>query len=54
MLADRIRQRSYIDILDDDSLLHIISLYRPVLLDEDDTQKHTALLGGEWHRERWW
>ena len=54
MPTDSIRQRSFIDILDDDSLLHIFSLYRPVLLDEDETQNSSVLLGGEWHRERWW
>ena len=54
MLTDSIRRRSFIDILDDDSLLHVFSLYRPVLLDEDDTQSSSVLLGGEWDRERWW
>ena len=52
-LTDSLLQRS-IDILDDDSLLHIFSLYRPPLLDEDDTRRSTDLLGGEWHLERWW
>jgi len=52
--TDSIRQRSFINILDDDSLLHIFSLYRPVILDEDETQNSSVLQWGEWHQERWW
>lgn len=54
MPMDSILQKSFIDILDDDSLLHIFSLYRPVLLAEDHTQNSSVLLGGEWNRECWW
>ena len=45
-----------IDILDDDSLLHIFHLYRPFLLDEDDTLNLSCLWGGSrgWVRGRWW
>src|SRR6266436_549518 len=43
-----------IHILDDDSLLNIFYLYRPALLDGDETY-HTRLEGGKpWGRERWW
>ena len=43
-----------IHVLDDDSLLHIFRLYRPALLDEDETDDSRILRGGEWSRERWW
>ena len=48
-----------IDILDDDSLLHIFYLYRPFLLgeDEDYEDKGTSRLWGgneRWVRGRWW
>ncbi|KAH9961875.1 hypothetical protein BJV74DRAFT_346686 [Russula compacta] len=45
--------RSLIHILDDDSLLNIFYLYRPVLLDGDEDDIG-ILQGGEWDRERWW
>src|SRR5712672_3684502 len=44
----------HIHILDDDSLLNIFRLCRPVLLDEDEGDDSRILLGGEWARERWW
>ena len=45
-----------IQILDDDSLLHIFYFYRPFLLGEDDEDKNTFLIGGSgsWVRGRWW
>ena len=43
-----------IDILDDDSLINIFRLYRPILLDEEETNDDRILQGGEWRRERWW
>ena len=48
-----------IDTLDDDSLLNIFQLYRPVLSDEEDgdedsTKDGSILRGGDWVRERWW
>ncbi|KAH9981788.1 hypothetical protein BJV74DRAFT_989281 [Russula compacta] len=43
-----------IHTLDDDSLLEIFYLYRPVLLDEDEVDDIRILQGGEWDRERWW
>jgi len=43
-----------IDILDNDSLLNIFRLYRPVILDEDEVDDCYILTGGEWSRERWW
>ncbi|KAH9981816.1 hypothetical protein BJV74DRAFT_66726 [Russula compacta] len=43
-----------IHILDDDSLLNIFHLCRPVLLDEDDVEAIRILRGGDWIRERWW
>jgi hypothetical protein len=46
--------RTSIDILDDDSLLNIFRLYRPVILDEDEVDDCRILTGGEWSRERWW
>ena len=48
------RPTASIDILDDDSLLHVFWLYRPFILGEgrNDT---TRLWGGEpWVRGRWW
>ncbi|KAH9955473.1 hypothetical protein BC827DRAFT_1271686 [Russula dissimulans] len=44
----------FIHILDQDSLLHILYLCRPVLLDEDETDDTRILQGGLWTRERWW
>jgi hypothetical protein len=49
-----IRHSTLIHILDDDSLLHIFHIYRPVLVDEDETNDDIVLLGGKWDRERWW
>ena len=43
-----------IDILDDDSLINIFRLYRPDLLDEEETNDVRILQGGEWRRECWW
>ncbi len=43
-----------IHILDDDSLINIFRLYRPVLLDEDEANDFRILERGEWGRERWW
>jgi hypothetical protein len=49
-----------IDTLDDDSLLNIFYLYRPVPSvsdedeDEDRTKEGSTLRGGDWTRERWW
>ena len=45
---------TFIDSLDDDSLLNIFCVSRPVLLDEDDDDDDRILDGGEWGRERWW
>ncbi|KAH9965649.1 hypothetical protein BJV74DRAFT_799593 [Russula compacta] len=45
---------SFIHILDDDSLLNIFYLYRPVLLNEDEDGDVLILQGGRWDRERWW
>ena len=46
--------RLHIHILDNDSLLNIFRLCRPVLLDEDKEDGLHILEGGEWDRERWW
>ena len=43
-----------IDVLDDDSLINIFRLYRPDLLDEEETNDVHILRGGEWRRECWW
>jgi len=45
---------TFIHSLDQDSLLHIFYLCRPVLLDEDETNNIVILQGGIWTRERWW
>ena len=45
---------TFIHTLDDDSLLNIFYLYRPVLLDEDEDDDTRILQGGKWARERWW
>ncbi|KAH9981810.1 hypothetical protein BJV74DRAFT_887316 [Russula compacta] len=45
---------TFIHTLDDDSLLNIFYLRRPVLLDEDEDDDTRILQGGEWARERWW
>src|SRR5712691_3096751 len=47
-------QRSFLHILDDDSLLNIFSLCRPAILDEDEADEDRILQGGKWGRERWW
>ena len=47
-------QRSFLHILDDDSLLNIFNLCRPAILDEDEADDDRILQGGEWGRERWW
>ena len=41
------------NILDDDSLINIF-VYRPDLLDEDESNDTRILQGGEWRRECWW
>ena len=46
--------KTCIHILDDDSLLCIFYLCRPVLLDEDEVNDTKILQGGDWGRERWW
>jgi hypothetical protein len=53
--ADNSTHTASIDILDDDSLLNIFHLYRPLLLGEDEDDE-TSLLGGDegWGRGRWW
>jgi hypothetical protein len=43
-----------IHTLDDDSLLKVFSLYRPLILDESEADNNQFLDGGEWNRERWW
>src|SRR5258708_501572 len=41
--------------LDDDSLLNMFSLCRPLILDETEADEAVQILeGGEWKRERWW
>jgi len=44
----------FINILDDDSLLNIFYLCRPVILDKDEEDPARILEGGNWDRERWW
>ena len=46
--------RSFVHILDDDSLFNIFDMCRPVILDEDVVEESRILVGGEWSRERWW
>jgi len=46
--------RSFIHVIDDDSLLNIFDLCRPVLLDEGPVDDVRILQGGEWIHERWW
>lgn len=48
------RPHTSIDILDDDSLLNIFYLSRPLLLDKDEENPARILEGGNWDRERWW
>ena len=43
-----------IEVLDDDSFINVFRLYRPDLLDEEETNDIHILRGGEWRRERWW
>src|SRR5258708_2889702 len=44
-----------IHILDDDSLLNMFFLCRPLILDETEAVNASQILGGgEWNRERWW
>ncbi|KAI0289080.1 hypothetical protein BC826DRAFT_640606 [Russula brevipes] len=43
-----------IHVLDDDSLLGVFYLHRLLLLEEDETRAYSAMLGGDWDRERWW
>jgi len=51
--VDRYHSTS-IHILDDDSLLNIFRLYRPVLIDEEKDDEIDILIREEWKRERWW
>jgi len=46
--------RPLIHTLDDDSLLKIFTLYRPLILDESEADNDQFLDGGEWNREWWW
>src|SRR5713226_1941040 len=48
------QSRTLIHILDDDSLLNMFSLCRPLILDESEVVDANILEGGEWNRERWW
>jgi hypothetical protein len=41
-------------MLDNDALINIFYLSRPVLLDEDEVDPVRILQGGEWDREHWW
>jgi hypothetical protein len=43
-----------VDLLDDDSLLIILSFCRPVISVDSAVYDHQVLDGGEWNRERWW
>ena len=43
-----------VHVLDDDSLLIVFSLCRPVILDESEANNVQLIEGGEWARERWW
>ena len=53
-MYDRPHSSTSIHILDDDSLINIFRLYRPILLHKDEANRSRILQGGEWHRERWW
>src|SRR5258708_38836772 len=46
--------RTLIHFLDDDSLLNMFSLCRPVILDESEAALAGMLEGEVWNRERWW
>ncbi len=46
--------RALTHILDDDSLLNMFSLCRPLILDETEVINAEILEGGKWKRERWW
>lgn len=48
------RSHTFINILDDDSLLNIFYLCRPLILDKDERDPARILEGGNWDRERWW
>jgi len=48
------RPHTSIDILDDDSLLNIFYLSRPLLLNKAEKNPARILEGGDWNRERWW
>ena len=59
--GDTNRQRKFIDILDDDSLLTIFYHCRPDFSEEDgidtggvDSRIDIRVPGGKWERERWW
>ena len=46
--------KMFIHMLDDDSLLNIFRFFRPVLVDEDESDVGRILQGGVWDREQWW
>jgi hypothetical protein len=46
--------KTFIHVLDDDSLLNIFYYCRPVLLDEGDADELDIIQGGAWDRESWW
>ena len=49
------RRSASIDMLDDDSLLHVFYLYRPFLSGEDQDDNARLMGGNEiWRRGRWW
>ena len=48
------RPQTSINTLDDDSLLNVFYLSRPLLLDKDEENPSRILQGGDWNRERWW
>ena len=48
------RRRTWIDILDDDSLLTIFYHCRPPVLLEEGNSDDIALWGGRWECEYWW
>jgi hypothetical protein len=53
-MAARSHHTVSIHVLDNDSLLNILYLYRPAIFDGDED--HEALIDGRggWDRERWW
>jgi hypothetical protein len=51
---DNRSMKMFVHMLDDDSLLNIFHFFRPVLVDEDESDIRRILQGGEWNREQWW